>query len=132
MNIFIMTGYANNDVCVFGWDDWDFIAILVLINETKSANCVKDERRLSRLSDILNRILDFLETCSKGKLVMRNKSVTLNKRKPRYVYKETNDTTKVRVKDIPLSNSALEFPGTSDSNIKMGLTPRSWSLSVSL
>ena len=20
-----MTGYANNDVCVFGWDDWDFI-----------------------------------------------------------------------------------------------------------
>jgi hypothetical protein len=31
----------------------------IVINETKSANCVKDERRLSRLSDILNRILDF-------------------------------------------------------------------------
>jgi hypothetical protein len=28
-------------------------------------------QKLSRLSDILNRILDFLETCSKGKLVMK-------------------------------------------------------------
>lgn len=35
-------------------------------------------------------------------LVLRNKSVTLYKRNPRYFYKETNDTTKVRVKDIPL------------------------------
>jgi hypothetical protein len=28
----------------------------IVINETKSANCAKDERRLSRLSDILNRL----------------------------------------------------------------------------
>jgi hypothetical protein len=59
MNIFIMTGYANNDVCVFGWDDWDFIAILVLLVVFAFG------------TDILNRILDFLETYSKGKLVMK-------------------------------------------------------------
>ncbi|VVM22148.1 hypothetical protein BSPWISOXPB_1642, partial [uncultured Gammaproteobacteria bacterium] len=40
----------------------------IVINETKSANCVKDERRLSRLSDILNRILDFLENLLKGQV----------------------------------------------------------------
>ncbi len=43
----------------------------IVINKTKSANCVKDAQRLSRLSDILNQILDSLETYSKGKLVMR-------------------------------------------------------------
>jgi len=36
-------------------------------------------------------------------LVLRNKTVTLYTRNPRYSYKEKNETTKVRVKDIPLS-----------------------------
>ena len=46
---------------------------------------------------------EYREALLSSSLVMRNKSVTLYKRKPRYAYKETNDTTKVRVKDIPLS-----------------------------
>jgi HD superfamily phosphodiesterase len=34
------------------------------------ANCVKDAQRLSRLSDILNQILDSLETYSKGSILI--------------------------------------------------------------
>ena len=36
-------------------------------------------------------------------LELRNKLVTLYTRNPRYSYKEKNETTKVRVKDVPLS-----------------------------
>jgi hypothetical protein len=36
-------------------------------------------------------------------LVLRNKSVNFYTRNPRYTFKEKTDTTKVRVKDIPLS-----------------------------
>ena len=36
-------------------------------------------------------------------LVLRNKTVNFYTRNPRYAYKEKTDTTKVRVKDIPLS-----------------------------
>ena len=36
-------------------------------------------------------------------LVLRNKSVNFYTRNPRYAFKEKTDTTKVRVKDIPLS-----------------------------
>jgi hypothetical protein len=39
----------------------------IVINETKSANCVKDERRLSRLSDILNRTAKNLRYFTKNK-----------------------------------------------------------------
>ena len=31
MNIFIMTCYANNDVCVFGRDNRDFITVFILL-----------------------------------------------------------------------------------------------------
>jgi hypothetical protein len=46
--------------CIFNAFDFIGLSETIVINETKSANCVKDEQRLSRLSDILNRILDFL------------------------------------------------------------------------
>jgi hypothetical protein len=46
---------------------------------------------------------EYPEVLLSSSLVQRNKSVTLSKRNPKYLYKETNDTTKVRVKDIPLS-----------------------------
>jgi hypothetical protein len=46
---------------------------------------------------------EYPEVLLSSSLVQRNKSVTLSKRNPKYFYKETNDTTKVRVKDIPLS-----------------------------
>jgi hypothetical protein len=46
---------------------------------------------------------EYPEVLLSSSLVQRNKSVTLSKRNPKYFYKETNETTKVRVKDIPLS-----------------------------
>jgi hypothetical protein len=37
---------------------------------------------------------EYREALLSSSLVLRNKSVTLYKRNPRYLYKETNDTTK--------------------------------------
>jgi hypothetical protein len=61
MNIFIMTGYANNDVCVFGWDDWDFIAILSIRHFHHVKKRAKAKKALTRLRTIANKLIRELQ-----------------------------------------------------------------------
>ena len=53
-------------------------------------------------------------------LVLRNKSVNFYTRNPRYAFKEKTDTTKVRVKDIPLS--------ADDGQITKALEDHNWDI----